>query len=517
MEHVLGPRCRLPLRREVEQVDKEVVRERRGAAREDAVFRSIGVRTEDAQPADEHRHLRRAQRQELGTIDEQRFGRQGVALAEVVTESVRARLEHGERLDVGLRLRSVGASRRERHRDVVSGLFCRSFDRRTPSEDDQIGHRHGLARTDERCPDAFERLEHSAQLRGIVDLPVVLRCEAKTCPVGPAALVAVAERRRRRPCRGHQLRDGQPGGEHRRLQDGNVVVVDQFVVEGGYRVLPDQLLAGDLGAEVANDRTHVAMRQLEPGSGEGIGELRRVLVESPRDRLVHRVHPQRHVGRGHHRRVRPRRIVRVGHGSLGLRVRWRPLLRACRATCQCPVVREQSIEVGVVPCRRGGGPCALDAAGRGVRALAGTEAVLPTEAHLLDRRALGFGTHERRVTGTVRLAEGVATGDECDGFLVIHGHASKRLPDVPSRCERVGDSVRTFRVYVDQTHLHGTEWVGEVSITGVALVAEPRGFRAPVDVLLGRPDILASAAEAECREAHRLQRHVAGKDHQVGP
>src|SRR3982750_1313813 len=43
------------------------------------------------------------------------------------------------------------------------------------------------------------------------------------------------------------------------------------------------------------------------------------------------------------------------------------------------------------------------------------------------------------------------------------------------------------------------------------------GFRAPVDVLVRLPGVLAPAAEPEGLEAHRFQGDVAGEDHQVGP
>ena len=42
-------------------------------------------------------------------------------------------------------------------------------------------------------------------------------------------------------------------------------------------------------------------------------------------------------------------------------------------------------------------------------------------------------------------------------------------------------------------------------------------FRAPIDVLVRLPDVLATAAETEGLEAHRFERDVAGEDHQVGP
>jgi len=73
-----------------------------------------------------------------------------------------------------------------------------------------------------------------------------------------------------------------------------------------------------------------------------------------------------------------------------------------------------------------------------------------------------------------------------------------------------------LRVHVDQPHLDRREWIREFALAAIALVAEPRGLRAPVD-RLWLPDVLATAAEAECLEAHRFERDVASEDHQVRP
>ncbi len=115
------------------------------------------------------------------------------------------------------------------------------------------------------------------------------------------------------------------------------------------------------------------------------------------------------------------------------------------------------------------------------------------------------------------LAESVPAGDERDRLLVVHGHPSERLADVPGRGNRVRIAVRPLGVHVDQAHLHRAERIGKLPVAAVALVAEPGVLGAPVDVLLGLPDVLASAAETERLEAHRLQRAVPGQDHQVGP
>ena len=103
----------------------------------------VGV--QGAHAADEHRHLGSGQRQQVGPIQQPLLGRQLLSGSEVVAEPVGRRFEHGERLDVGLLLRGVGAPRRERDRDVVPGVLRRLLDGRAPAEDDQVGERDLLA------------------------------------------------------------------------------------------------------------------------------------------------------------------------------------------------------------------------------------------------------------------------------------------------------------------------------------------------------------------------------------
>ena len=115
------------------------------------------------------------------------------------------------------------------------------------------------------------------------------------------------------------------------------------------------------------------------------------------------------------------------------------------------------------------------------------------------------------------LAERVPSGDKRDRLGVVHGHAGERLPDVPGRRQRVGLSIGPLGVHIDQAHLHRAERVGQLPIAAVALVAEPGGLGPPIDVLLGLPHVGAAAAETERLESHRLQRHIPGQDHQIGP
>src|SRR2546422_5711903 len=99
------------------------------------------------------------------------------------------------------------------------------------------------------------------------------------------------------------------------------------------------------------------------------------------------------------------------------------------------------------------------------------------------------------------LSEGVTAGNERDGFFVVHRHAGECFPDIACRSDWIGPSIRTFRVHVDQAHLHRAERLLQVTIPGVALVAQPRTLRTPVQ-LFGLPHVLPPAAKTERLEAH---------------
>src|SRR5581483_5805506 len=151
-------------------------------------------------------------------------------------------------------------------------------------------------------------------------------------------------------------------------------------------------------------------------------------------------------------------------------------------------------------------------AGDRIGANASAVAALPAEALILNGAAFRVRTDQRRITGTVGLAESMAAGDQRNGLLVVHRHAEERLADVFRRSQRIGIAVRPFRVDVDQAHLHRAERLRELALAAVALVAEPSAFRTPVE-LLGLPHIGATTRKAEGLEAHRLERDVAGENH----
>ena len=192
-------------------------------------------------------------------------------------------------------------------------------------------------------------------------------------------------------------------------------------------------------------------------------------------------------------------------------------MRAGGALRQFPLEAEQRFEIAVVPAQWVGSPRAFDAAGDGVHSLAAAEAVLPAQSLFGDVCTFGFVAHMGGVARAVRLAEGVAAGHQGRGFLVVHGHARKGLADVACRTQRVGPPVGAFGVHIDQTHLHGSQGLGEFTVAAVTLVAQPSSLRAPVDLLLGFPNVGPAAAEAQGLEAHRVHGHVASQHHQVGP
>ena len=256
------------------------------------------------------------------------------------------------------------------------------------------------------------------------------------------------------------------------------------------------------------------MRELEPGPRERVGELVRIFVEAPRDFFVGRIEAQRQVGRQHRRHM----LLRLVEGirNSGFRILRLPLLGAGRALGQLPFVFEQVLEEVVAPFGRRLHPGDFGAAGDGVGADAGAVLALPAEALIFQRTAFRVRSHQRRIAGAVGLAEGVAAGNQRDGFFVVHRHAEEGFADVLGGRERVRIAVRPFRIDVDEAHLHGAERLRELAFAAIAFVAEPGALGTP-EQLFRLPDVDAAAGKTKRLEAHRFQRDVAGENHQIGP
>ena len=371
-------------------------------------FDLADVGVQHAQAADEHRHLRRGQRQQLRLVDQQRLGRDGVP--RLLSSCGSRRRPARARRTTSTSVCSCDASVRPGVNGtvtVVAGVLRRLLDRRAAAQHDQVGQRDLLAagrRAVERrsgCPRASSST--FASCAGWLTSQSFCGARRMRAPFAPPRL----SEPRNVDADAHAVETsceiGQAGREDLRLQRGDVLVVDQLVIDRGDRVLPDEFLRRDLRAEVARARAHVAVRELEPRAGERVGELVGIAPGSAARSF-------RTPGRTRSARsvvsivgaMRLRRVVRVGHRAVAGAVLRPPLVRAGRALRQFPLVAEQVLEEVVAPLRRRGGPGDFQAAGDRVAALAGAEAVLPAEALLLEAGRLR--ARARRATRAPRRA-----------------------------------------------------------------------------------------------------------------
>ena len=123
---------------------------------------------------------------------------------------------------------------REGNRHGVAGILCCLLEACATGQHDQVGEGDLLAarlRAVEFALDALQRLEHLRQLDRLVDFPLLLRREANARTVRTTALVGATEGGRRRPGGRHQLRDRQPRSEDLALEGGNVLFIDQLVID----------------------------------------------------------------------------------------------------------------------------------------------------------------------------------------------------------------------------------------------------------------------------------------------
>ena len=302
------------------------------------------------------------------------------------------------------------------------------------------------------------------------------------------------------------------------LQIRGVLCAHQLVCSSRHGVLPELRFCWHQFAETADVRTHVTVRQLEPCFSERLGELIGVLLEALGDRTVDRIESQGEVSCQHGRSVALGGVVRIGYGVRACAILGLPLMRSGGTLREFPFVAEEDVEEVVVPFGGTGCPSTLEPTRNCVISPAGSKTAFPSETLLFNvgRLRLAASVHIR-IGRAVGFAEGVSTGNESDRFFIIHGHAAEGLTNVDGRGQWIRCTVRTFRVDVDETHLHGTEGSFELALAAVALVTEPGGFVSPVNVILGLPDVLATTGEAEGLESHGLQSTVASKDHEVGP
>ncbi|OPZ98127.1 MAG: hypothetical protein BWY72_00966 [Bacteroidetes bacterium ADurb.Bin416] len=101
-------------------------------------------------------------------------------------------------------------------------------------------------------------MEHLSQAFGLIADPVFLRSQPNTGTVGPTPEVGLTEGAGAVPGGGDEFRPGQAAVEQGRFEAFDFIVVEG-IINGGYRVLPNQVFLGDIGSEVATLGAKVAV------------------------------------------------------------------------------------------------------------------------------------------------------------------------------------------------------------------------------------------------------------------
>ena len=178
----------LPLRAHVQQVDEEIIRQLAWFLGQHAMLAACGIDVDGTQAADQHGQLGRSQRQQLGLVDQQGFGRRREAALQVVAETVSLGLQVLERFHIGLLLRGVAAARGERHGDLHACIGCRFFNAGVAGQHDQVGQRDAIVTISslvELALDAFQHAQHLASCSGWLTCQSFCGARRMRAPLAP--------------------------------------------------------------------------------------------------------------------------------------------------------------------------------------------------------------------------------------------------------------------------------------------------------------------------------------------
>ena len=317
----------------------------------------------------------------------------------------------------------------------------------------------------------LQDLEDDLQLGGVVGLPASLRLKAQTTAIGTASAVGVAVGGGGGPGGADQLGHREPARGNVSFDRHQVVGIHEWMTPLRNGVLPDELFAWDLWAEIEAARSEVAVGQLEPGPREGVGEGLLVLMKAPGNRRHDGVVSQREIRRRHDGCGALPVHMGIGNEVLGSHVLGDPLPCPGRAFGEFPFVGEHHLEIAPVPAGGVGLPGPFDAARDRVLRAATAKAVLPTQALLLEAGSFGFGIEVLGRCGAVAFAEGVATGNQGHGFFHRHAHAGKGVAHIFAGGHRIGMAFRPLRIHINQPHLDSGEGLIEAPVRLVALIA----------------------------------------------
>ena len=77
--------------------------------------------------------------------------------------------------------------------------------------------------------------------------------------------------------------------------------------------------------------------------------------------------------------------------------------------------------------------------------------------------------------------EGMAAGNESDGFCVIHGHTAECFANILCSKLWIGRPVGTLGIHINKAHLNGRKRVIEFALFRVTLIRKHHFLRPPVD------------------------------------
>ena len=208
------------------------------------------VGTQHPQAPKQNGHFLRGQTQQLRPVQQHLFGANGVSGLLPVAEPVGQRLKHVEGLSIGFRIACVATARRKRHISCKACRLNRLFQTDIACQNDQIRHRGtGFRRN------RLQNAQNLGQTLGLIAFPVFLRCQTDAGPVGPAPHVRAAESPRAVPCGCDQVGCRQTALRNLGLNRRNVIRCRAC----RDRILPDQVFPRDIGADIIDLRSHVAV------------------------------------------------------------------------------------------------------------------------------------------------------------------------------------------------------------------------------------------------------------------
>ena len=149
--------------------------------------------------------------------------------------------------------------------------------------------------------------------------------------------------------------------------------------------------------------------------------------------------------------------MRIWNQSFTSVIFWFPLLSTSWTFCKFPFVAKKVFEIIVTPFSWGCSPSTFKSTGDGISTISGTERIFPTFTLFFDAGSSRFWSNVFAwICGAMCFTKRMTTSDKCNGFFVVHRHASKGFADVACRGKRVGVTVRSFWIYVNKSHLNSS-------------------------------------------------------------